>query len=67
MIVCLCAGTNDRKVKQVIDEGARSVDDVGKACGAGTRCGGCRDMIGHLIAERTAAPAALDAPAAQPA
>lgn len=58
MIVCLCAGVNDRKVKRVIDDGATTLSAVGEACGAGAHCGGCRDMIAHLIAQRCGADAA---------
>jgi NAD(P)H-nitrite reductase large subunit len=52
-LVCLCTGTSERKVVKAIDHGARTVDEVGAACRAGTRCGGCRPTIEHLVAQRT--------------
>jgi bacterioferritin-associated ferredoxin len=45
MIVCLCHPTSDRDVDAIIDEGARTVEDIGRRCGAGTGCGAC---VGEL-------------------
>jgi bacterioferritin-associated ferredoxin len=36
-------------IRQCIRDGARSTDEVGDACGAGTRCGGCRPTIESLL------------------
>jgi bacterioferritin-associated ferredoxin len=41
MIVCLCHPTSDRDVDAIIDEGARTVEEIGRRCGAGTGCGTC--------------------------
>ncbi|HTL34738.1 MAG TPA: (2Fe-2S)-binding protein [Kofleriaceae bacterium] len=54
MIVCLCHPTSDRDVDTIIDEGARTVEDIGRRCGAGTGCGAC---VGELH-ERLAAKGA---------
>ena len=45
MIVCLCHPTSERDVDTIIDEGARSVEEIGQRCGAGTGCGAC---VGEL-------------------
>ncbi|MCB9570711.1 MAG: (2Fe-2S)-binding protein [Kofleriaceae bacterium] len=45
MIVCLCHPASDRDVDACIRQGARSVDDIGRMCGAGTGCGACRDDL----------------------
>ena len=45
MIVCLCHPTSERDVDAIIDEGARTVEDIGRRCGAGTGCGAC---VGEL-------------------
>ena len=49
MIVCLCHPTSDRDVNAIIDDGARTVEEIGRRCGAGTGCGACvgelRDML----------------------
>ena len=51
MIVCLCKAVSSSTVRRVIDEGAMTSDDVGRACGAGTDCGGCRGAIDDLLDE----------------
>lgn len=49
MYVCLCRGVSDRKVRHAIARGARSVEEIGEACGAGTRCGGCWPMLDDML------------------
>jgi bacterioferritin-associated ferredoxin len=45
MLVCLCHPTSDRDLDNVIDEGARTVQEIGQRCGAGTGCGGCLEEL----------------------
>jgi bacterioferritin-associated ferredoxin len=53
MLICHCNGVSDRTVRRVVREGARTVSEVGHACGAGTCCRGCSGSIGKIIrAER---------------
>ena len=53
MLICHCNGVSDRTVRRVVREGARTVSEVGSACGAGTCCRGCSGSIGKIIrAER---------------
>ena len=47
--VCLCKAASDTAVKTAIAEGARTVEEVGDACGAGTGCGACRPMIHEML------------------
>lgn len=49
MYICICKAVSDRTIKGIIQSGARSVDDVGRVCGAGTHCGGCRHAVQELI------------------
>ena len=49
MLVCHCHRICDRTIRESIREGARSIDDVGAACRAGTGCGGCRPAIAGLL------------------
>jgi bacterioferritin-associated ferredoxin len=49
MIVCLCKGVSCGTVRQAIGEGAMSVEEVGRICGAGTDCGGCQGAIEDLL------------------
>jgi bacterioferritin-associated ferredoxin len=41
MIVCLCHPTSDRELDSIIDDGARTVEEISQRCGAGTGCGAC--------------------------
>jgi bacterioferritin-associated ferredoxin len=45
MYVCICEAVTDTQVRSCIAAGARTVDEVGDACGAGTGCGSCHDHI----------------------
>jgi bacterioferritin-associated ferredoxin len=49
LLVCHCHRVCDREIRECIESGARSVDDIGRACGAGTGCGGCQPTIGALL------------------
>jgi bacterioferritin-associated ferredoxin len=52
MYVCVCRAVCDREVESVIDAGASTVDDVTKACGAGSDCGACHREIADRLARR---------------
>ena len=58
MIVCLCKGVSSGTIRQVIAQGATTVEEVGHACGAGTDCGGCQGCIEDLVEEEMPAVAA---------
>jgi bacterioferritin-associated ferredoxin len=45
MYVCICAAVTDAELRTCIRSGARTVEEVGDACGAGTGCGTCHDRI----------------------
>jgi bacterioferritin-associated ferredoxin len=55
--VCICAAVPDTEIRSCIARGARTVEAVGDACGAGTGCGSCHDHIDVFLA---AAPQASD-------
>ncbi|MCA9592602.1 MAG: (2Fe-2S)-binding protein [Myxococcales bacterium] len=64
MIVCHCQKVSDRHVRLAVRGGARNVEEVGAACGAGTCCGGCRPALRELIAEEAPETVTVvDAPA----
>jgi bacterioferritin-associated ferredoxin len=52
MLVCMCHPTSDRDVDAAIDDGARSVEEIGQRCGAGTGCGTCSDELRSRLAAR---------------
>ena len=49
MYVCICAAVPDTEIRSCIARGARTVEDVGDACGAGTGCGSCLERICAII------------------
>jgi NAD(P)H-nitrite reductase large subunit len=43
--ICHCMVVDEREVITAIRRGARTVEEVGAACDAGTGCGSCRGAI----------------------
>jgi bacterioferritin-associated ferredoxin len=60
MIICLCEGVSEREVNQAIKEGARSIRDIRRACGAGGGCGGCHDQLLELLEQEKSLDNAVD-------
>jgi bacterioferritin-associated ferredoxin len=52
VLLCHCRAVSDRVIDCAISCGARTVDDVAAACGAGGACGGCRPGIQDLLETR---------------
>ena len=50
MYVCICAGVPEVEVRTCIARGARTVEEVGDACAAGTGCGSCHSSIDLCLA-----------------
>ncbi|MDP3550801.1 MAG: molybdopterin-dependent oxidoreductase [Novosphingobium sp.] len=50
-VVCVCHGIGAKQILGVVEQGAGTVADVGKACGAGTNCGSCRPAIARMLRE----------------
>ncbi|MGH7398406.1 MAG: (2Fe-2S)-binding protein [Candidatus Rokuibacteriota bacterium] len=49
MILCLCRGISDRAVEAAIADGASTVAQIERACGAGGDCGACGDLLDALV------------------
>lgn len=49
MWVCLCKAVTGGAIERVIDAGATTVVDVGRACGAGTDCAICTRTIAVIL------------------
>jgi bacterioferritin-associated ferredoxin len=49
--VCICRVVSESRIRSVIEAGARDVDTVTLACGAGGDCGSCRDQIQSMLDE----------------
>jgi bacterioferritin-associated ferredoxin len=54
MIVCQCYPASDRDIDALIDDGARSVEDIARKCGAGTGCGACVGELRERLQSRGA-------------
>ncbi len=50
-IVCDCMGITYGTIKQAIENGAKTLDDIKEETGAGTVCGVCEDDIQEIIDE----------------
>ena len=58
MIVCLCEGVPLRQVREVIADGAQTLDQITRACGAGSDCGACHQHLAALLESKgTGGPA----------
>lgn len=56
-VLCRCSGATHGEVAAAVDAGSATVGDVGRACRAGTGCGGCRQRIEEILAKSSAVPA----------
>jgi bacterioferritin-associated ferredoxin len=62
MIICICEGINDERIKDEIRQGADSVGAIARSCGAGTGCGLCScDLKRFVLEARTGSPDEVDA------
>ena len=48
-IVCNCYSVTNGMIKEAVDSGATTLEEVQDATGAGTACGACLDDIQHLV------------------
>ncbi|MBX7084762.1 MAG: (2Fe-2S)-binding protein [Nannocystaceae bacterium] len=48
-LLCHCLVVDEAEVRKAIRAGARTVDEVGERCEAGTGCGSCRAGIAILL------------------
>ncbi|HEU4729715.1 MAG TPA: (2Fe-2S)-binding protein, partial [Kofleriaceae bacterium] len=54
VLVCICHPTSDRDLDAVIDDGARTLQEIGERCGAGTGCGACVEELRDRLVNRGA-------------
>lgn len=52
-IVCYCLSVTNGMIKEAVESGAVTLEQVQEATGAGTVCGSCLENIQHLIDEFT--------------
>lgn len=49
--ICYCLNVNEDEIKEAISEGAKTLDDIKEATGAGTACGACTKRIEKVLLE----------------
>lgn len=49
MILCHCAAVSEATVRRTIREGAWTVAEVSRRCGAARRCTPCRETVAEMI------------------
>jgi assimilatory nitrate reductase catalytic subunit len=57
-LVCACLGVGSGRIDRALAHGARTLEEVGCATGAGTNCGSCRPEIARMLKAAAPAPAA---------
>ena len=50
-VVCNCFNVTNGMIKDAVDAGATTLDEVQDATNAGTACGACLEDIKHLVDE----------------
>ncbi len=48
-IVCNCLGVTNGMIKDAVDGGAKTLEEVQDITGAGTVCGACLEDVRHLV------------------
>jgi bacterioferritin-associated ferredoxin len=51
MILCSCVNVNDRKVKEALERGARTLSDLQTALDVAMGCGRCREAVCEEISK----------------
>lgn len=49
MLVCHCKNVSDREIRTAVRGGARTRNEVARACDAGSRCGGCTEAVEEIV------------------
>jgi bacterioferritin-associated ferredoxin len=59
MIVCVCNNISDREIRQAVELGLTSMDELRRELGVSTCCGQCFSCAEEILSEHLAATAAL--------
>lgn len=51
MYVCLCHAVTDSAIKEALNKGANSVEDLKNELNVSTRCGCCRNEVDNMVKE----------------
>lgn len=50
-VICSCLGVTAGMIKEAVESGARTYDEVKEATGAGSVCGACESEVQSVIDE----------------
>jgi len=50
-IVCYCTNVTNGMIKEAVDSGAHTLEEVQEITGAGTVCGACLEDVKRLVEE----------------
>ncbi|MGB2682434.1 MAG: (2Fe-2S)-binding protein, partial [Candidatus Competibacter sp.] len=62
MYLCVCKAISDQQIRQAVQEGDRTMGDLGIRFGIGIECGKCVDSVRELLESCLAAPPELAPP-----
>ena len=48
-VVCNCMNITNGMIKEAVENGAKTLEEVQEATEAGTACGACLDNVQHLV------------------
>lgn len=51
MIVCVCHNVSDRKIREAVDKGMRTMPELRNGLGVGTCCGKCHSCAKTVLRE----------------
>lgn len=51
MYVCICKGITDHQIRQAVDEGASSFQQVRNTLGVASKCGSCEELARSIVDE----------------
>ena len=49
MYVCLCKAVTDRQIKEFVNDGAGTFEEVCKELGVATQCGKCSQLAQNIV------------------
>jgi bacterioferritin-associated ferredoxin len=62
VLICHCRAATDREIRRAVRNGATTLREVSRACGAAGGCGGCVEAVLDVIASELGArePRSID-------
>jgi len=55
VLVCHCRAKSDHEIRRAVRNGAVTLHEVSRACGAASGCGGCAEAVHEIIASELGA------------